>query len=128
MDRNSIIGFILIFVILIVWNQYFFQPYIDKENTKKVLQDSLARVGNISTVSNETISAEKIIQKDSSVTTILDTNITVPSREFVLENELIKIQISNKGAKITSAELKKYSKIMKKKIKRKNLKIFLMKK
>ncbi|MBK8734423.1 MAG: membrane protein insertase YidC [Saprospiraceae bacterium] len=112
MDRNSIIGFILIFVILIVWNQYFFQPYIDKENTKKVLQDSLARVGNISTESNETISAEKIIQKDSSVTTILDTNITVPSREFVLENELIKIQISNKGAKITSAELKKYSKII----------------
>ena len=93
MDRNSIIGFILIFVILIVWNQYFFQPYIDKENTKKVLQDSLARVGNISTESNETISAEKIIQKDSSVTTTLDTNITVPSREFVLENELRSLQI-----------------------------------
>ena len=44
MDRNSIIGFVLIFLILIVWNQFFFQPYVDEQNAKKTQQDSLAHV------------------------------------------------------------------------------------
>ena len=111
MDRNSIIGFVLIFLILIVWNQFFFQPYVDQQNAKKTQQDSLAHVTQENvTATTATLPQTNLVSKDS-LQIGNDSSTVVPAREFVLENDLVKIHITNKGAQINKATFSKYFKI-----------------
>jgi YidC/Oxa1 family membrane protein insertase len=126
MDRNSIIGFILI--ALIIFGFFFYQSKQLKEKAinDKNLQDSIALIQkdsvllqNPTTAINDTIA----IAKGGPVTYDPDSikekklqdefGVFAPStkgtEEFItLENEVLKLIISNKGGRIYSAELKDY--------------------
>lgn len=153
MDRNSIIGLVLIAGIVIVFS-IMNMPSQEQIDAERRLQDSLARVDSIAntkkTIARETgdneVSdssnafneyAQKLVAADSTqkkqlVLTPSDSarvdsmmraeaaarnneqygifsNAAAGKKEyFVIENELLRVTISNRGGGIVSAELKKY--------------------
>ncbi|QCX38494.1 membrane protein insertase YidC [Aureibaculum algae] len=121
-DVNSLIGFLLLGAIM-VWYMYTNQPTpeeLEKQRTEQI-QDSIQSVQDqITQPSTKTV--------DSAITTVSPTDsvalsnaqsqlgafaysATLPSasaNETVIENELLKIKVSNKGGQITDVELKEF--------------------
>ena len=104
MERNHIIGFISIFAILMVWTML--SKPSDAEIAKaKAKRDSIARLNTVV----DTFSKETVAIPDSITIIGKDSNEVVIKEEIItLENEFIKVDLSNKGGKIVSAELKKH--------------------
>jgi YidC/Oxa1 family membrane protein insertase len=117
MDRNSIIGIIIIAVILIVWG-IVFGPNKKEMAERRRQQDSLALVlqqqqaqkqiqqsvaDTLDTVSPDTSKTERIKQYGEFAAAVSG------NKKFVtIENELVKLTISTLGGKPYSAELKEY--------------------
>ena len=125
MDKNSILGIVLIFAILVVFS-LINQPSQEDIEAARLRRDSIALV--------EAEKARQIEQKQQQVTQDETTEITIPDsladsqnlqekidqfgvfgqaalgeQEFyTLENNLIKITFTNKGGRIYSVELKNY--------------------
>ena len=107
-DKNSLTGFVLMFLILLVFN-FFFLP-TNEEMEKEV---------NSNPIESQTTQNQKIdensntINQESSYTKINKSDFGVFSEssfakdeEIVLENEKIKLVISNKGGQIKSVVIK----------------------
>ena len=115
MDRNSIIGLGLIFLILIGY-AYINQPSQTEIDAAKRRQDSLTLVRTI----NDSIAATLVQTEEIAKPAIIDSNamqnafgtfaqFSEGTNKFTtLENEEIKVDISNKGGRIYKVELKKY--------------------
>ena len=116
LDLNSIIGFVLIFGILI-WIMYQNQPSDAQIKADKVKKEQAA------TQAKKETAAVVPIVKDS----IQDAKATAALGNFAysaglhsatnavttIENELIRIQVANKGGQIVSATLKKHERFKK---------------
>ena len=123
-DRNSIIGFGLIFII-VMWMMYNSQQSAQKEQiekTKIAKQDSIQKLKEVKTkelvavVKDTTVSDTVKIQKLQTSLGSFAYSATLPSAKdgsTVLENDLVKLTISNKGGYISEAILKKYEKFRK---------------
>ncbi|WP_117880346.1 membrane protein insertase YidC [Aureibaculum luteum] len=121
-DVNSLIGFLLLGAIM-VWYMYTNQPTpeeLEKQRTEQI-QDSIQNV-------QEQITQPTTKTVDSAITTVNPTDsvalsnaqsqlgafaysATLPSasaNETIIENDLLKIKVSNKGGQITDVELKKF--------------------
>ena len=123
LDFNSIIGFILIFGILI-WIMYQNQPtpkeiaaekakkeQIEKAKTAKVQEVKVAQV-----INNPVLDDSLQIAQLKSTLGSFAYSATLPSAKesfTTLENNLVKIKIANKGGYIVEAILKKYESIKK---------------
>lgn len=118
MDKNTIIGFVLIALIVIGFVQ------ITKPNDKEIAaqkryNDSIALVQQakpnvaVKTVSG-TISKDSLAVNDTTNNASAFGDFSVASKGedkfYTLENELVKITLSGKGGRIYSVQLKKYSK------------------
>lgn len=124
MDRNTIIGFLLIFGIIIAWQQ-FMQPSKKELAEQKRIQDSLALVEK---------QADSLIQTPPDTSQILvdsarqlsdsakvaqlggQYGVFAPAAIgeeafFTLENDLLRVKFSSKGARIVEAEVKSYQKV-----------------
>lgn len=125
MDKNSLIGLLMIGAILIGW-MYFMSPSQEELEQQKRQQDSLALVmqQKQQQVQAQSISAEK------ETTTALDTTAMLSdsakaeikqsiygafagaaegeNKTITIENELIKVSLNTLGGKIASVQLKKY--------------------
>jgi YidC/Oxa1 family membrane protein insertase len=116
LDRNSIIGFVLIFGILI-WIMYQNQPtekQIAAEKAKKELVQKQAEVQTLKTAS-ATIVKDTTASDSTQLSALKATlgnfaySATLPSAKenfTTIENDLIKITIANKGGFIKEATLK----------------------
>ncbi|MDR2910482.1 MAG: membrane protein insertase YidC [Bacteroidales bacterium] len=124
MDKKSIIGIILIFLILIIFS-VINQPSKEKIEAAQKIRDSIARVEQeraLSIQESEKLNEEQEIKipLDSLMSDSLNLqNIidefgvfglsTVGKEEFyIMENNLMKITFSTKGGRIISVELKGY--------------------
>ena len=120
-DANSLIGFVLLLAIM-MWYFYVNQPTpeeLAKQKTEQV-QDSIQKAEQ---------QLQKIsVQKDTAITTVnpIDSiaianaqnelgvfaySATLPSakaNETIIENNLLKIKVANKGGQITEVELKNF--------------------
>lgn len=123
MERNHIIGFLLLFSTLFVWS-YLNKPDAAQMAKEKRMQDSIAAIQ----IAGETLDEEKVKTSDfinqaapsisDSLMQIQNAGIYGPfasasvgtQQDYTLENEKVKITFSNKGGKITSYELKDYTK------------------
>jgi len=121
MDKNTIFGFVLIALIVIGFYQLN-KPSEAEQARLKNYNDSIALVEqNKAKISSKV--ATGAVSKDSA--TVIDTTSTVNTADvfgdfgvsakaeekfYTIENEVLKITISNKGARIYSVQLKKYSK------------------
>ena len=107
-DKNSLTGFVLMFLILLVFNFYFLptNEEIEKENNTEKLELP-------STENKETFKDTYTTIVDPAAKKIVKSNFGIFSessydeeKEVILENEKIKLVISNKGGQIKSATVK----------------------
>ena len=119
MDKNTIIGFVLIALIFLGFMQL--TKRSDKEiAAEKRYNDSIALVQQNKTdvagkIANGAISKDSLALNDSTTKgddAFGDFSIAAKGEEkfYTIENELVKITLSNKGARVYSVQLKKYSK------------------
>lgn len=118
MDRNSIIGLGLIFVILITF-AYVNQPSQAEQDAAKQRQDSIglvrAQTDSASLVLAQTAQKEELVAP-TSIDSTAKINafgnfaaFTEGKEAFTtLENEELKVEVTNKGGRIFKVELKKY--------------------
>ena len=106
-DKNSLIGFVLMAIILIVFNTFFFptSPIEEKSDVApiKVIENTSEINQVIVPTENTNISEEKKNQYG-----VFANNAIGEEALYTLENEKLKITISNKGGRIVSAILKEY--------------------
>lgn len=125
MDRNTIIGLILIFALLMGWQQYM-KPKAQAIEAQKALQDSLARANQpkASAQAEQLKDTSAVVKKaavpeQDSLARAASASRLGPfapaasgtPQEYTLENDLVKIVFSNKGGRILYAELKQYYKV-----------------
>jgi YidC/Oxa1 family membrane protein insertase len=96
MDRNTITGLVLIFGLIILW-QTFFPPVSPENLVQEVATD-------LPITNNEEIPAPL------DVPVIPSRSLDVSSKDIVLENEVIKVTLSNLGARIKHIQLKNFKK------------------
>ena len=110
-DRNSVIGFVLLAILFFGYFYFTRQGQIELEQKQKRIQDSLARIApprkdtaakspvvSADTTSNLAVSASGSLVQTGRGSESFDT----------LENEVMKIVFSNKGGQPALVELKKY--------------------
>ena len=124
MDRNTITGFILFFVVLMGFS-YLNRPNPEQIEAQKRYQDSIAWVQqqHLEELANA-VAAEKkeavIIEREELNDSVMQSQLydlygsfgisAVGEEELLtLENDLIKLQLSTKGGRIYSAHLKEYT-------------------
>lgn len=124
MDRNSITGFILIFLILMVW-QWMVSETPEQIAARERLQDSIAHVEHVrDSIANltpiqkeETASSEAAIPDSVRVAQASGAfGIFAPAsigseKTYTLENDLMTVTFSNKGGIVKEVTMKKHFKI-----------------
>ena len=126
MDRNTVIGFVLIFLLLVVWQQ-FNAPTPEQLELEKRRQDSIALAQNepYAEIDNE---AEPTVPvggdtlqyvSDSIRQAQLGSSFGVfaaaaagEGKVYRLENDLMSVTFNSKGGRITQVTLKNYAKVL----------------
>ena len=107
-DKNSLTGFVLMFLILLVFN-FFFLPTneeVEKEDNSNPIELQSTQIQQIDESSN-TINQEQVYNKiNKSDFGIFSESSFAQDQEVILENEKIKLVISNKGGQIKSVVIK----------------------
>lgn len=123
-DKNSIIGFALIFGI-IMWMMYNGQKTAQEEQAQKIKQEKIDKAKKakevatkqvLQTVVDTTVSDTVKLQKLSGALGSFAYSATLPSAKesfTTIENELVTLKIANKGGYIAEAVLKNYKKFEK---------------
>ena len=121
MDKNTVIGFILIAIVVIGFG-YFSQPS-KEELAQRRTQDSIAAVNaqkeqNAENEKARQETAERMAQQAAALdsTTLFGGQTSSEGKIITLQNELVKIDINTKGGNVASVELKKYKNQQKKNV------------
>jgi len=116
MDKNTIIGFVLIALIVIGFSQL--NKPSDSELAQQRYNDSIAYIEQSKAIPSQNVAISNQATKDSLAAN--DTTNTVDKygdfgvsaigeeKFYTLENEVVKLTISSKGGRVCSALLKKY--------------------
>jgi len=122
MEKNHIIGFILLFSTLFVWS-YLNKPSEEEMARHQRMQDSIANI-QIAADSLNVVAAENIapqaptVQLPDSVKLAQNAGIYGPlasasvgtAKDYILENDKVVVTFSSKGGKVISVKLKDYTK------------------
>jgi len=122
MDRNSIIGIILIGLLIIGYSLYT-QPSAEERLAAQHQRDSIAAVMKAEE-QKKTAELQKSVIRDTSTSTPLNDSArqellkqqlgdfssagSGTEKLFTLENDLVRVTITNKGGRVKNVELKKY--------------------
>ena len=111
-DKNSLIGFVLMAIILIVFNTFFFPEIIvEDENTKQITETIIQPETESSEITSATVPIinDSLVNEELKLTYGVFANTAIGEEKFeVIENDKLKITVSNKGGRITSVILKEY--------------------
>ncbi|MEP6949054.1 MAG: membrane protein insertase YidC [Ginsengibacter sp.] len=107
MDRNTVIGFVLLALLFIGYFYYTSQGKLALEKQQQHLQDSIARLHpKTDSGTKTTVTGNSSLQRDSSSAIKQDTS--GKEQFFTLENKVLKITFTNKGGQPQSVELKNF--------------------
>jgi YidC/Oxa1 family membrane protein insertase len=108
MDRNTVIGFVLLALLFFGYFYYTRQGQMTLEKDKQLVQDSINRLKpKIDSAAKTTVTGNNSLPHlDSSSTINQDT--TGKEQFFTLENKVLKITFTNKGGQPKSVELKNF--------------------
>ena len=112
-DKNSLIGFILMAIILIVFNAFFF-PEVSNDKTLDNIQNNTSESKDNTDKSNISIPPSPSINNTKISNELIEkygvfANTAIGEETFyTIENEKLEIKISNKGGRITSVIMKEY--------------------
>ncbi len=114
LDLNSIIGFALIFGILI-WIMYANQPSTEEIAAEKAKKEQVSNPADVESVTKKEIATLQTttIQQDSSNISLNDTPEVDAAGTTVLENDLLKLTIANRGGYIVEAAVKNFERFEK---------------
>lgn len=124
LDLNSIIGFVLIFGILI-WIMYQNQPNekeIAAEKAKKEQVAKAAKANQVAAAQTNLVATDSTAKDTAQLAALQSTlgnfaySATLPSATeafTTIENEVLRLKIANKGGYIVEAKLKKFERIRK---------------
>jgi len=124
MDRNSLLGLVLIGAILIGYS-YLTAPTAEQLAAQQKTQDSIAlveknkksavvtksevvKVADTNSVVTDTLTDSLATQELSNKYGVFANAATIDTSVYTLENKLMKVNISSKGGKVKSVELKNY--------------------
>jgi len=121
MDKNTILGFVLIGLILIGFS-VLNRPNEEELARQQRYNDSIALVQEAEIAKQEQLKKQQVLQPTDSTSQTAATDTSALADAFgafdvaargetktvVLENELVKLNVSTKGGRIVSAQLKKY--------------------
>jgi YidC/Oxa1 family membrane protein insertase len=124
MDRNSLLGLVLIGAILIGYS-YLTTPTAEQFAAQQKTQDSIAlveknkktivdtkraeiKVADTNSVVADTLIDSLVTQELSNKYGVFASAATADTSVYTLENKLIKVNISSKGGKVKSVQLKNY--------------------
>lgn len=122
MDKNSIIGIILIFIVLVVFS-VINQPSKEQVEKMRARQDSIQKVEAARQLAAEqqqalmpaseelitdSLQAEQTLRMQADQLGNFAAFATGEEQLYTLENNLVRLTLSNKGGRITSVELKEY--------------------
>ena len=121
MDKNSLIGIILILAVLIGWSvwmtpskeelaqQRHIQDSIYRANRERFVKDSIkmAEANAIMDEKNVTAKDESYAARYNQFGSFADASVG-DDKTFILENEVLKMKLSSKGAYVETVELKNY--------------------
>jgi YidC/Oxa1 family membrane protein insertase len=105
MDRNTVIGFVLLALLLFVYLFISTKNSHELEAQKKREQDSIARI----TAQRAVIPAKKDSVARVSADTGASAAFSGSEKILTVENELLRVQFTNKGGQPLRVELKKFS-------------------
>ncbi|BBB33484.1 preprotein translocase subunit YidC [Thermotomaculum hydrothermale] len=122
MEKRTVIAIVLAIVFIIAWQKFVVEKYMPKKpiQGKKVEQVEKKNLKNDNVITDEKISEGKLGSKENLIkdnlkteekdsdSLFFDSNQSVEERDFVLENDLIKVVFTNKGGVAKSIILKKY--------------------
>ena len=111
-DKNSLIGFVLMAIILIVFNTFFF-PEVPQEQAKATTPTEavIAETQITETVTAPVVPTQNssLISEELKATYGIFASAAIGTDEFqIIENDKLKITVANKGGRITSVILKEY--------------------
>jgi YidC/Oxa1 family membrane protein insertase len=124
LDKNSIVGFALIFLI-VIWIIFNSQKKAQQEQTEKAKQEVLVKdkqetpnlkLAKTTTVKDTIVSDSLKLQQQKSALGSFAYSASLPSAKndfTVLENDLVFLKIANKGGYIAEAKLKKFERFRK---------------
>ena len=102
-DKNSLTGFVLMFLILLIFNFYFLPTTEEtQQNNEEIKTENLITETDIVTSEKPQLTKEEKGKKYGVFAESADLN----SKEYSIENEKIKVVISNKGGRISSVVIK----------------------
>jgi YidC/Oxa1 family membrane protein insertase len=116
MDRNTIIGFVLIGIILVIFSVYN-MPSQKEQAHQQHVQDSIAQVQLKNHIADSLKNLQPAISAHANSISSTDTsnkatpafqNHSTTATFYTIENDLMKITLSSQGGKVASVELKKY--------------------
>ncbi|MBL7759716.1 MAG: membrane protein insertase YidC [Sediminibacterium sp.] len=112
-DKNSVIGFVLLGALFILYFWYTGQQQSAILKLKQQQEDSLAKVAAAKVKLQDTVAAKlDSLKRDTAVRKAAAGNFTDAAvgteQEITVENEVLKVTFTNKGAQIRRVELKKY--------------------
>jgi len=106
MDRNSITGLVLIFVI-IAGSFYLMKPSDEEIKRERQLQDSLAKArAGVETLKTDTVTEVTPVLDSALLSSPFGRATVGEEKILTLENEHIRASISTKGGRVKSVELK----------------------
>lgn len=121
MDRNNIVGFILIFIVLLLWS-YFSTRQHQQEAIQTRIQDSITRAQQIqdsirnqirsSGAGLDTLNVSVPAVQNTGMPGVIVPDSTTKASDYILENEVLRLTISNLGGQITKAELKEHKRMV----------------
>ena len=107
-DKNTIIGISLIALILIAFN-FINLPSKEEIEKAKAQQEQVYQNKDtlVSTQSTDTTKREKV-QSNTKLTDFADAYMSEAGEEFVLENDLIRVHVNERGGRVGDVFLKNY--------------------
>ena len=102
-DKNSLTGFVLMFLILLIFNFYFLPTTEEtQQNNEEIKTENLITETDIVASEKPQLTKEEKGNKYGVFAESADLN----TKEYSIENEKIKVVISNKGGRISSVVIK----------------------
>ena len=102
-DKNSLTGFVLMFLILLIFNFYFLPTTEEtQQNNEEIKTENLITENDIVSLEKPQLTKEEKGNKYGVFAESADLN----TKEYSIENEKIKVVISNKGGRISSVVIK----------------------
>lgn len=129
MDKNTVIGFILIFLLLVLWQQ-FNAPTPEQLELEKRRQDSIALAENKPYGEIDTIEEKTIVPGTNTPDTLVNISDSLRTAQlgstfgpfapaargkgkvYKLENDVMIVTFNSQGGRITDVQLKNYQKVL----------------